>query len=119
MPIYTVMCDQCGKEEDIYRSLAEFNNLPDCCGAAMHRKICAPMVIADIEPYQAAAVDVATGKAPVIKSRADHRAFLRRNGYAEVGNEMPKQEKKEVQGDFNAKKEIREAVREVLPKFTA
>lgn len=47
-------------------------------------------IIRDIEPYRTAASDIASdGKRPVISTRGRHRAFLRDNGYAEVGNEMP------------------------------
>ena len=39
---------------------------------------------------EAVAGDIANGgKAPIIKSRSDHREFLRRNKYVEVGNEKP------------------------------
>jgi hypothetical protein len=45
-------------------------------------------VISDIEPYRAAGSDVACdGKRPVIAGRRQHREFLSRNGYVEVGNE--------------------------------
>jgi hypothetical protein len=118
MPIYQVMCDQCGDEQEIYRSLAAMNDLPECCDGHMRRKVCAPMVIADIQPYRAVAVDVATGKPPVINSRSEHRAFLKRNGYVEVGNEMPDMSKRKTEGEFNVRQELREAVREVLPKYT-
>jgi hypothetical protein len=47
-------------------------------------------IIREIEPYKAVATDVATGRAPIIKSRADHREFIKRNGYIEVGSEKPK-----------------------------
>lgn len=116
MPLYSIKCDHCGKEQDVFRSLAKIDDLPDCCGERMHRQVCAPHVVADIAPYQAVAVDVATGKAPVITSRSQHREYLRRNGYIEVGNEMPKPQRKEVHGDFNVRTELREAVREVLPR---
>jgi len=116
MPLYRVMC-HCGHEEDIYRSLANYNDLPDHCGTPMQRRVCAPMVIADIQPYQAMAVDKATGKMPMITSRSGHRDFLKRNGYVEVGNEMPK-ERSEIRGDFNNRKELTEAVRQVIPKYT-
>lgn len=43
-------------------------------------------IIKDIEPYRTVAADV-DGKQKVITSRAEHKAFLRRNGYLEVGNE--------------------------------
>ena len=118
MPLYRVMCDACREEGDIFRSLANIDDLPICCGVAMHRKICAPMVIADIQPYQSMGIDVATGKAPVISSRSEHRNYLRRNGYVEVGNEMPSMSKREIQGDFNVRAELAQAAKQVLPKYT-
>jgi hypothetical protein len=54
-----------------------------------------PMVIPDIQPYQAVAADV-DGKRPVINSRSRHREFLKRNGYIEVGNEFVQPKRKEV-----------------------
>jgi hypothetical protein len=49
-----------------------------------------PAVISDIEPYRAMGADVACGgKRPMIQSRSDHRDYLSRNGYVEVGNEKP------------------------------
>jgi hypothetical protein len=48
-------------------------------------------VMRDLEPYKAVAGDVAAGgDAPVIGGRAQHREFLKRNGYVELGNEIPK-----------------------------
>ena len=44
-------------------------------------------IIKDIDPYKAVAVDIATDRAPAIGSRREHREFLKRNGYHEVGNE--------------------------------
>lgn len=47
-------------------------------------------IVRDIEPYRAVGADVALGgSAPVIGGRRQHREFLRRNGYVEVGNEKP------------------------------
>lgn len=47
-------------------------------------------IIRDIEPYRTVASDVASGGAQaVIGSRRRHRAFLRDNGYTEVGNARP------------------------------
>lgn len=43
-----------------------------------------PFILGDIKPYQAVTGDMA-GK--WITSRAEHRAFLRRNNLEEVGNE--------------------------------
>ncbi|MCO1396411.1 zinc ribbon domain-containing protein [Burkholderia cenocepacia] len=82
----------------------------------MARKIVAPYVAPDIGPYQAVAVDVATGKPPVINSRSAHREFLKRNGYVEVGNESVGRKAGEVRGDFNLRGELTSATREVLGK---
>lgn len=47
-----------------------------------------PQIIKDIEPYKAVAGDIALGgKCPPIMGRRQHREFLKRNKYVEVGNE--------------------------------
>ena len=47
-------------------------------------------IVRDLEPYRAVGSDVACdGKRPVISGRRQHREFLARNGYVEVGNEKP------------------------------
>jgi len=48
----------------------------------------APTIIGDLPPYRAAGSDIACdGKRPMIDGRREHREFLARNGYVEVGNE--------------------------------
>jgi hypothetical protein len=47
-----------------------------------------PQIIRDIDPYQAVGGDIANGgKAPKIMGRRQHREYLKRNNYIEVGNE--------------------------------
>lgn len=53
-------------------------------------------IIKDIEPYRAVASDVKLGDKPVISGRAQHREFLRRNGYIEVGNSFVPNERHEL-----------------------
>lgn len=48
------------------------------------------LVVSDIAPYRAVGTDIATGDRPVISSRSQHRDYLKRNGFVELGNEMPK-----------------------------
>ena len=128
MPIYTYQC-ACGNKMTAYRKIADRDNVPLCekwDGAYMavhlpqdvHRIIDAPYVAPDIGPYQAVAVDVATGKPPVINSRSSHREFLKRNGYVEVGNDVGTRNRKpgEVRGDFNLRGDLTAATREVLGK---
>lgn len=81
MPIYAMKC-KCGHEEDIYRSISQMNNdLPVHCGEIMQRKIVAPMVSVDIQPYKS----MITGE--MINSRSQHRAHLKAHNCVEVGNE--------------------------------
>jgi hypothetical protein len=70
-------------------------------------------IIPDIAPYQAVAVDCATGDAPYITSRSKHREFLKRNGYIEYGNE--KITPRQVPLD-SPKSEITEAYRRAMRK---
>lgn len=81
MPLYEVRCKTCGKHTDIFRSLANYDDLPTCCGEVVERVLSAPMVIADIQPYQS----MATGE--WITSRSHHRDHLRAHGLVEVGND--------------------------------
>ena len=81
MPIYAIACDTCGKSEDVFRSLAEYDNLPECCGVKMHRVMSAPDVIPDIQPYKS----MLTGE--MIESRSKHRSHLKQHGCIEIGNE--------------------------------
>jgi len=89
----------------VYRSIAKMNDdLPVCCDATMRRQIVAPMVAADIAPYQS----MATGE--YITSRAHHREHLKRHRLVEVGNETMKPKKLDVPNPAARKKMIAEIV---------
>lgn len=62
--------------------------VPKRSAAPLVRAGSAPMVISDLDPYRAAAADKHTGKRPVIGGRRQHREFLARNGYVEIGNDF-------------------------------
>lgn len=81
MPIYRTKCAGCGATQDVYRSVANYDDLPECCGARVERVICAPLVMNDIEPYRS----MVTGE--IINSRSRHREHLKDHGCIEVGNE--------------------------------
>jgi hypothetical protein len=102
------------------RACKNFHDLDEpwpeaCYGHFANRGAASIQIIADIQPYQAIAADVATGKPPPrIGSRREHREFLKRNKYVEVGNEWNKpRERPTVQID-SPREDIRRAVREVL-----
>jgi hypothetical protein len=52
-----------------------------------HGALRGPQIVRDIEPYRSVALDAATGRRALIGGRAQHREFLRRNNYVEVGND--------------------------------
>ena len=81
MPIYTVSCNKCGKEQEIYRPISEMDDLPKCCGKKVSRIISMVSVIQDIKPYKS----MVTGE--TISSRSAHREHLRRHKLVEIGNE--------------------------------
>jgi putative FmdB family regulatory protein len=115
MPIYEVKCAICGDIQDIVRKVAEReSHLPECCGRKMHNIISATRINVDITPYRAVAVDKKTGERPLITSRHQHREFLKRNDYVEMPD-LPR--KREVRGDFDVKKELIDATKQVLGKL--
>lgn len=101
MPIYEYRC-RCGYRTDDYRSVADRDDVPTHCGP-MARIISPVRVSADIQPYWTVAADKRTGQQQYIQSRRQHREFLKRNGYEEIGSEsiMPKS----VQERFHAEHE--------------
>ena len=88
MPTYVYACPGCEKRIETHRRIAERDDCPVCtgCGGPTERRITATMVSV-FNPYRAVAIDKESGERPVIRSRAEHEAFLRRNGYEEVGND--------------------------------
>lgn len=76
MPLYTIQCLTCGREDNIFRKLSEYDNLPYCkCNdAVMVRKVTAPLVISEFQSY----ISPATGRE--ITSRAAREDDLKRSG---------------------------------------
>ena len=81
MPLYEIQCNKCGKQDEVFRKIADYDNLPDCCGQPMVRMLSAPDVIADNTCYKS----MQTGQ--MITSRTQHKNHLRQHGLIEVGNE--------------------------------
>ena len=55
----------------------------------------APSLESHCRTWRPIAVDKETGKVPIINSRKQHREFLRRNDYVEVGSDPIKERKQE------------------------
>jgi hypothetical protein len=62
--------------------------VPKSAAAPRAAAAAGPQIISDLAPYRSAAIDIATGRRALIGGRAQHREFLRRNNYVEVGNEL-------------------------------
>lgn len=89
MPTFTYRCLSCAAQGTAFRSIAERLNCPTCtqCGSSTEKLIDAGVGVAVFKPYKTVAHDKETGKTLRIRTQADHRAFLARNGYEEVGND--------------------------------
>lgn len=117
MPVYQWECPLCEKQAETVATIAERNkNVPTCCGTRMARVISPHYAVPDIAPYQAVAGDMA-GKH--ITSRREHREFLKRNGFVEVGNEWNKPEKvkRPTLSLPPMAPDVARATREVLAKY--
>lgn len=87
MPLYQVKCGKCGEEQEIFRHIKDFDDLPKCCNKKMHRVICPSQILLDIQPYKSM-ID-----GSMITSRSKHREHLKQHGCIEVGNEKLPQPK--------------------------
>lgn len=73
--------------QDAYRKIDERHDAPTCkCGERTELRITATMVSV-FNPYMPVAADKEDGKHRMVRTKAEHEAFLRRNGYEEVGND--------------------------------
>lgn len=86
MPLYRYECPKCGVACDAYRTIDSRNDAPLHCEEAMQRRIM-PTMVSVFTPYRAVALDKESGERPMIRNKAEHEAFLRRNDYNEVGND--------------------------------
>ena len=102
MPIYDTECLKCGKQDTVFRKIANYNELPECCGQPMVRMLSAPDVIADNTCYKS----MKTGQ--MITSRTQHKNHLKEHGLIEVGNE--KMPEKKVERSTKEKQALRQEI---------
>jgi hypothetical protein len=78
MPVYQAVCLSCGKYHEYIRRVADCLDTPECCGTATSKRILsAPMMRADIAPWDAYE-SPATGR--LITSYAERREDMKRAG---------------------------------------
>lgn len=75
MPVYESKCGKCGRIHEYVRTIAEYDQTPECCGEKTIKVILSsPMAVMDIPAYQSPV----TGK--WIDSRKQRNEDLKRNG---------------------------------------
>lgn len=75
MPLYQLKCPCCGRNAELFRRIAEYNDLPACfCGAIFERMVAAPAVIGEISPY------ISPGTNRWVSSRVEMRNDLKVSG---------------------------------------
>lgn len=111
MPLYDWKCQACDAQVEVLRPMWQALEPQICtCGMSMVQQLSAAHVSPDIAPYQAVAGDRA---GEYITSRREHREFLKRNRFVEVGNEPIRP----IKNDFRPKRgEIAEELKRVIPQ---
>lgn len=86
MPMYEFQCSDCLKADNVFRRVESRDDSHVCtrCSSTRTRRVVFPhqFIQADIEPYRAMGPE-----RPWITSRAQHREYLYKHGYEEVGND--------------------------------
>ena len=82
-PVYEYLCPKCGKTHEAVRTVDERNNGPRCCGRKTKKQISHYHVAPLFNAYRVAGAE----RGKVIRSRGEHRDYLKKHGYVEVGND--------------------------------
>lgn len=110
--LYEYECPDCAAVVEFSCTLKDHQPTFPCaeCGGRMVQQLGAAYLTPDIAPYKAMAGDRA---GQMITSRKDHREFLKRNRFTEVGNEPIRP----IKNDFTPRKgEIAHELKRVIPQ---
>ncbi len=111
MPTYAYECEHCGESAESILPVDERHAGAPTCHGLMKLIIMPTMVSPDIAPYMAVAGDRAGQH---ITSRREHREFLKRNSFVEVGNEPVKP----IKNDTRPKKgEVAQELKRVIQPY--
>ena len=92
MPVYVAKCNHCKRRTEVFRTVAEYDQMPECCGVMMQKVITPLYVVEDMKPY------VSPLDKTVISSRKQHRDHMIKHDVIEVGNERITPKKKKIAG---------------------
>jgi hypothetical protein len=109
MPLYSYVCGHCGQTQEHYATVDNRHEGAPVCHGKMELEIVPTMVIGDITPYKAVSGD---RMGQMISSRREHKEFLKRNRFVEVGNEPIRP----IKNDFRPRRgEIAQELKRVIP----
>ncbi len=114
MPTYTIACDICGLEKDIFRTVSEHGTWPKHCGTKMRQVLQPPQIMADIQPFRAPVIDITTGKRADIRSRNQLKEFERQNHCHQIGDDV--RPRKTITGPEGLKSDLHSAVQQAKAK---
>lgn len=81
--LYEYQCEKCGQMKEAIRSVKNRRRAPKHCGKSMTLQVTASYSVwGAFQEYRA----IGRGR-PLIKTRQQHKDYLRQNGYEEVGND--------------------------------
>lgn len=82
--LYEYQCEKCGLMKEAVRSVKDRRRAPKHCGKSMTLQVTASYSVwGAFQEYRA----IGRGR-PMIKTRQQHKDYLRINGYEEVGNDQ-------------------------------
>lgn len=116
MPLYSVYCILCGKEDVMFRRIADRHNTPLCCDEHMLQKIEAPAIQTDIPAYQS----------PIdgrwINGKADRREDLKRHNcrpWEGMAEEKKAAERRANEADATFSKKIEKGLYDTYNNMSA
>lgn len=109
MSTYLYECPKCAKRFDVIKPMAESSRTEYHCATEAQRVFTAPHVIGVFEPYRSMGPD-----RQWIHTRQEHKDFLRRYGYEEVGNDpsMAPPDISDAEFEYNRDQQLKELARD-------
>lgn len=110
--LYEYQCEKCGQMKEAIRSVKNRRRAPKHCGKSMTLQVTASYSVwGAFQEYRA----IGRGR-PLIKTRQQHKDYLRQNGYEEVGNDKsmapPDMHASEAEWNQSKERERRQMERE-------
>lgn len=109
MSTYVYKCEKCSSRFEVIKPMANSSDPEFHCDAKAERVFTAPQIIGTFTPYRSMGPD-----RQWITTRQEHKDFLRRYGYEEVGNDssVAPPDISDAEFEFNRDQQFKEMERE-------